>query len=160
MLSKRESDRSRLRLARSSSTADIAGRLIRMIASGRFGKSILAMKIMASSAHMQRWTRGHPPIGRDAAKNGDCSWEQSERAEAMCWGQCRKITSAKANRKKSHAAATRVEYSVVQLTDDTGWRWEVRFADGKRKSGVTRGSRESAINIAEYEIDRTLKDHK
>jgi hypothetical protein len=53
-----------------------------------------------------------------------------------------------------------VEYSVVQLTDDTGWRWEVSFADGKRKSGVTRISRASAINIAEYEIDRTLKDHK
>jgi hypothetical protein len=53
-----------------------------------------------------------------------------------------------------------VEYSVVQLADDTGWRWEIRFADGNRKSGVTRISRASAINIAEYEIDRTLKDNK
>jgi hypothetical protein len=51
-----------------------------------------------------------------------------------------------------------VEYSVVQLTDDAGWRWEVRFADGKSKSGVTQISRAAAIKIAEYEIDRALKD--
>jgi acetylornithine deacetylase/succinyl-diaminopimelate desuccinylase-like protein len=37
-----------------------------------------------------------------------------------------------------------LEYSVVQLTDDAGWRWEVRFADGKSKSGVTQISRASA----------------
>jgi hypothetical protein len=30
-----------------------------------------------------------------------------------------------------------VEYSVVQLLEGSGWRWEVRFADGKNKSGVT-----------------------
>jgi hypothetical protein len=53
-----------------------------------------------------------------------------------------------------------VEYSVVQLTDDTGWRWEVRFGDGKNKSGVTPVSRAFAIKLAEYEIDRTLKDRK
>ena len=53
------------------------------------------------------------------------------------------------------------EYSVVQLTDDTGWRWEVRFDDGKRiKSGTTRVSRASAINLAKTEIDRALKDRK
>jgi hypothetical protein len=53
-----------------------------------------------------------------------------------------------------------VEYSVVQLTDDSGWRWEVRFGDGNTKSGVTRASRAAAIKIAEYEIDRALKDKK
>jgi hypothetical protein len=53
-----------------------------------------------------------------------------------------------------------VEYSVVQLTDDTGWRWEVRSSDGKNKSGVTPVSRAFAIKLAEYEIDRTLKDRK
>ena len=53
-----------------------------------------------------------------------------------------------------------VEYSVVQLTDGSGWRWEVRFADGKSKSGVTRVSRALAIKLAETEIDRVLKDRK
>jgi len=49
-----------------------------------------------------------------------------------------------------------VECSVVQLTDDTGWRWEVRFDDGKSKSGITRVSRALAIKLAETEIDRVL----
>ena len=53
-----------------------------------------------------------------------------------------------------------VEYSVVQLAGDNGWRWEIRFGDGKRKSGETRASRAAAIRIAEYEIDRALKDRK
>jgi hypothetical protein len=53
-----------------------------------------------------------------------------------------------------------VEYSVVQLTEGAGWRWEVRFADGKSKSGVTEISRAAAIKNAEYEIDRALKDRK
>jgi hypothetical protein len=52
------------------------------------------------------------------------------------------------------------EYSVVQLTDGTGWRWEISFADGQRKTGVNRTSRAMAIKEAEYEIDRTLKDGK
>jgi hypothetical protein len=51
-----------------------------------------------------------------------------------------------------------LEYSVVQLTDRTGWRWEVRFDDGKNKSGVTQVSRAVAIKEAEHEIDRILKD--
>ena len=51
-----------------------------------------------------------------------------------------------------------IEYTVVQLTDGAGWRWEVRFADGKSKSGVTEIDRAAAIKIAEYEIDRALKD--
>jgi hypothetical protein len=50
-----------------------------------------------------------------------------------------------------------VEYTVVQLTEG-GWRWELRFADGKNKAGVTPVSRAVAIKQAEYEIDRALKD--
>ena len=53
-----------------------------------------------------------------------------------------------------------VEYSVVQLTDGSGWRWEVRFGDGKHKTGVTPISRAAAIKLAEYEIDRALKDRR
>jgi hypothetical protein len=53
-----------------------------------------------------------------------------------------------------------VEYSVVQLTDDAGWRWEIRFGDGKRKTGVTPASRAVAIRLAKSEIDRALKDMK
>jgi hypothetical protein len=53
-----------------------------------------------------------------------------------------------------------VEYSVVQLTDDAGWRWEIRFDDGKTKSGVSRVSRAVAIGIAKYEIDLALKDKR
>jgi hypothetical protein len=51
-----------------------------------------------------------------------------------------------------------VEYTVVQMADGTGWRWEVRFGGGKTKSGVTRLSRAMAIKMAEYEIDRVVKD--
>ena len=50
-----------------------------------------------------------------------------------------------------------VEYSVVQLTADAGWRWEFKLADGKSKSGVTPVSRVAAIRIAKYEIDRALE---
>jgi hypothetical protein len=53
-----------------------------------------------------------------------------------------------------------VEFSVVQLTDDTGWRWEIRLDDGKTRSGVTPASRAVAVKLAEYEIDRILKDTK
>jgi hypothetical protein len=52
------------------------------------------------------------------------------------------------------------EFSVVQLTDGTGWRWEISFADGQRKTGVNRASRAMAIKEARYEIDRSLKDGK
>ena len=52
-----------------------------------------------------------------------------------------------------------IEYSVVQLTHDLGWRWEVRFDDGKTKSGVTAVSRAVAIKQAETEIDYILKDN-
>jgi hypothetical protein len=50
-----------------------------------------------------------------------------------------------------------MEYLVVQLTDGTGWRWEIRLADGKTKAGVTPVSRAVAIKQAELEIDRILK---
>jgi hypothetical protein len=50
-----------------------------------------------------------------------------------------------------------VEYTVVQMVDGTGWRWEVRFGGGKNKSGVTPHSRAAAIKLAEYEIDRVVK---
>jgi hypothetical protein len=53
-----------------------------------------------------------------------------------------------------------LEYSVVQLTEGLGWRWEVKFADGKSKSAVTPVSRAVAIKQAEQEIDRILKDRK
>jgi hypothetical protein len=52
-----------------------------------------------------------------------------------------------------------VEYSVVRLTD-RGWRWEVKFGDGKNKFGVTRVSHALAVRIAKYEIDRVVKDKK
>jgi hypothetical protein len=53
-----------------------------------------------------------------------------------------------------------VEYTVVQIAGGTGWRWEVRFGGGKTKSGVTPESRALAIKLAEYEIDRVVKDRK
>lgn len=52
-----------------------------------------------------------------------------------------------------------VEYFVIRLTDDS-WRWEVKFGDGKSKSGVTRVSRALAIKFAKIEIDRAVKDTK
>jgi hypothetical protein len=52
-----------------------------------------------------------------------------------------------------------VEYSVVQLPEG-GWRWVVRFADGKNKTGVTPVSRGVAIKQAKYEIDRMLTEMK
>jgi hypothetical protein len=53
-----------------------------------------------------------------------------------------------------------VEYTVVQMVDGTGWRWEVRFSDGKNKSGVSPHSRAAAIKLAEHEIDRVVTDRK
>jgi len=51
-----------------------------------------------------------------------------------------------------------VEYSVVQLTDGSGWRWQFRFDDGRTKTGMTAVSRAVAIRLAESEIDRVLKE--
>jgi hypothetical protein len=53
-----------------------------------------------------------------------------------------------------------VEYTVVQMAGGAGWKWEVRFDDGKIKSGVTPESRALAIKLAECEIDRVVKDRK
>jgi hypothetical protein len=52
-----------------------------------------------------------------------------------------------------------VEYTVVQLAGGAGWKWEVRFDDGKNKSGVA-PQRALAIKLAEFEIDRVVKDGK
>jgi hypothetical protein len=52
------------------------------------------------------------------------------------------------------------EYSIVQLIDGSGWRWEIRFGEGGHKAGVTPVSRAAAIKLAEYEIDRALKDRE
>jgi hypothetical protein len=52
-----------------------------------------------------------------------------------------------------------VEYSVVQLTDASGWRWKFTF-EGRTKTGVMSASRAAAIKIVESEIDRALKDRK
>jgi hypothetical protein len=51
-----------------------------------------------------------------------------------------------------------IEYSVVQLTDGLGWRWEVKFGNSTSKAGLTRVSRTVAIKEAENEIDHALKD--
>ena len=46
-----------------------------------------------------------------------------------------------------------VEYTVVQLAGGAGWKWEVRFGDGKNKSGVTPKSRAFAIKLVAPVID-------
>src|SRR5229473_7486830 len=53
-----------------------------------------------------------------------------------------------------------VEYSVVQLPEGNRWRWEVRFGDGKTKTGVTPVSRAVAIKQAKSAIDHFLRDTK
>jgi hypothetical protein len=53
-----------------------------------------------------------------------------------------------------------VEYSVVQLPDGSGWRYEIRFGDRKPKVGVTPISRAAAIKLAKHEIDRARKDKR
>ena len=50
-----------------------------------------------------------------------------------------------------------VEYSIVQLVDGAGWRWQIRFGDGTTKTGVTPASRAIAVKLAENEIDRALR---
>ena len=56
-----------------------------------------------------------------------------------------------------------VEYSVVQMLEGGGWRYEIRFGDGNHKVGVTPASRAAAIKLAKYEIDdanaRKAADH-
>jgi hypothetical protein len=53
-----------------------------------------------------------------------------------------------------------VEYSVVQLLEGVGWRWEVGLGEGKTKTGMTPVSRAVAVEQAKREIDRILKDRK
>jgi hypothetical protein len=52
-----------------------------------------------------------------------------------------------------------VEYTVVQMAGGASWKWEVRFDNGKNKSGIT-PERALAIKLAEFEIDRVVKDRK
>jgi hypothetical protein len=52
-----------------------------------------------------------------------------------------------------------VEYTVMQMADGKGWRWEITFG-GKIKSGVTPTSRATAIKVAEHWIDRSMKDRR
>jgi hypothetical protein len=63
-------------------------------------------------------------------------------------------------RRRSFIQYRGVEYSIVQLIEGSGWRWEIKFGDGNSKSGVTPISRAAAIRLAEYEIDRALKNGK
>jgi hypothetical protein len=51
-----------------------------------------------------------------------------------------------------------VKYSIVQLIGGSGWRWEIKFGEGKHKTGVTPVSRAAAIKLAKHEIDRARKD--
>ena len=70
------------------------------------------------------------------------------------------MASAKVVRSEDFMEYKGVYFSVVQLLDDTEWRWEINFGDGKSKAGVTRASRAAAIKLAEQDIDRVLKDEK
>ena len=51
-----------------------------------------------------------------------------------------------------------MEYTVVQMVDGSGWRWDVVFGAGKTKSGETPVSRAAAIKVAQYEIDLAVKN--
>jgi hypothetical protein len=79
----------------------------------------------------------------------------SELTGPSIWPICRPLT-----RGRIPMEYKGVEYSVVQLTDGMGWRWEIRLDDGKNKSGSTPVSRAVAIKQAEHEIDRILKSGK
>jgi hypothetical protein len=48
------------------------------------------------------------------------------------WGQCRKITSAKANRKKSHAAATTANVAVKTIWERRSCVIAKRYLGPKR----------------------------
>jgi hypothetical protein len=49
-------------------------------------------------------------------------------------------------------------YSVVQAIDGR-WKWSIDL-DGHTKSGVTAGSRQAAIKMAEKEIERAAMPKK
>jgi hypothetical protein len=51
-----------------------------------------------------------------------------------------------------------MEFSVVQMVDGSGWRWEIKVDGGKTRTGVTQASRAAAIKLAKHEIDRILDD--
>jgi hypothetical protein len=70
-----------------------------------------------------------------------------------------RLTSRSAHSGTNFMEYKGVEYTVVQMAGDAGWKWEVRFGDGKNKSGVA-PERALAIKLAEFEIDRVVKDRK
>ena len=50
-----------------------------------------------------------------------------------------------------------VEYSVVQMINDSGWQWKVTLSDGRTKVGISRASRAAAIKSAQQQIDKALE---
>ncbi len=48
-----------------------------------------------------------------------------------------------------------MQYSVVQTSSPTGWKWIVRL-DGKTKAG-TAPNRTAAVRLAEFAIDKTIR---
>jgi hypothetical protein len=50
-----------------------------------------------------------------------------------------------------------VEYSVVQMINDSGWQWKVTLSDGRIKVGISRASRAAAIKSAQQQIDKALE---
>jgi hypothetical protein len=49
-----------------------------------------------------------------------------------------------------------IQYQVVQTSNPTGWRWTVRFAESRTKTGSCY-NRTVAIALAQRAIDREVK---
>jgi len=49
-----------------------------------------------------------------------------------------------------------LEYSIVQTSSPTGWKWTVRLDDGRTKTG-TAPNRTAAIRLAEIRIEKAVK---
>jgi hypothetical protein len=49
-----------------------------------------------------------------------------------------------------------LQYSLVQTSSPTGWKWIVRLDDGRTKTG-TAPNRTAAIRLAEIRIEKALK---
>jgi hypothetical protein len=50
----------------------------------------------------------------------------------------------------------RLQYSVVQTSSPTGWKWIVHLDDGRTKTG-TAPNRTAAIRLAEIRIEKAIK---
>jgi len=48
-----------------------------------------------------------------------------------------------------------LEYSIVQTSSPTGWKWTVRLDDGRTRTG-TAPNRAVAIRFAEIRIDKAI----